>query len=95
MNPIIKTLIALLAWVILTILSIVIIGDIPKYTETPLAIIMLSFYLAPFVCIIIFTISLFFNQEWLKKHIIGFVAFSALLIGWAIYVIAYLHSLIG
>jgi hypothetical protein len=95
MNPIIKTLIALLTWVILTVLCVVIIGDIPKYTETPLAIIMLSFYLAPFVCIIVFAISLFFNQVWLKKHIIGSIVFTTLLISWVIYIFVYLHSLIG
>jgi hypothetical protein len=93
MNPIFKTIVILLIYIVLAILCVFLIKD-RGGTEMPLVIIMYSFYIAPFACIIVFAINLFFNQVWLQKHIIWSVVFSIFLISWASYILVYLHSLV-
>ena len=94
MNPITKSLIALLICVVLTVLCIVIIGDYPKGAEMPLVIIMYSFYLTPIICTIFFVINIINNLKWAKNHKIGITIFATFLISWIIYVIYYLQSIL-
>jgi hypothetical protein len=93
MNPIFKTIVFLLIYILLTVLCVFLIGDNPRGSEMPLVIITYSFYLAPFACAITFAINLFLNQVWLRKHIIGAVIFSIFLIARASYILVYFYSL--
>jgi hypothetical protein len=95
MNSILKTMVFLLIYIAFTILCVFLIGDNPRGAEMPLVIIMYSFYLAPFLCVIFFCTCLLWNKKWKSENKIGTVVFATLLIAWAIYIFVYLHSLIG
>ncbi len=84
MNPIIKTVIFLLAWVILTFLCIWFVGDRPPGAEMPLAILLISFRLCPFGVFIVFLISSFLQKDWIKKNSILFLVVSLLLAAWVL-----------
>ena len=90
MNPIKITLLTLGTWVTLTILYMFTIEDV---LEKPFVFAMYSFYLAPFVCIIAFSISSFFNRFWINTNKRGYAISTIILITWALCIIIYLKSL--
>jgi len=90
MNPIKITLLTLGAWVTLTILYMFTIEDV---SEKPFVFATYSFYLAPFVCIIAFSISSFFNRFWINNNKRGFVISTIILIIWALCISFYIKSL--
>lgn len=64
MKPIKITLITLGSWIMLTIVYAF--NFIEDVSEKPFEVALYSFYLTPFVCIIGFATSLFFNPSWIR-----------------------------
>jgi len=91
MNPIKIALVTLGAWTLLTI--VLIYSLVEDVSERPFEIAVYSFYLMPFICIIAFSISLFFYGSWIKKNRTGFAISLIILILWALYVVFYIKSL--
>jgi hypothetical protein len=91
MNPILKTIIFLLVYIVLTILCVYLIEDTG---EKSLAIVMDSFYLAPLACLLFFCTCLFFDKTWFKEHKMSTFIFAFVLIGWLLWVLYYINSLI-
>jgi hypothetical protein len=85
MNPIKITLLALGAWIILTLLYVS--NFVEDVSEKPFEVAIYSFYLIPFVCIIAFVTSLFFYRSWIINNKVGFGISSLILIAWSLFVI--------
>lgn len=90
MNPIKITLLTLSIWIIVTILFLFIMNDI---SEKPFNIALYSCYLSPFICIITFIVSSFFNRLWIKANKLGVAIFSIILIIWILCTVLYVQSL--
>ena len=90
MNPVKITLLMFGTLVILAITCVFLVDDV---SEKPFAVIIYSFYLAPFVCIIAFTISSFFYHSWIINNKKSVSVVVILLIIWALYILNYLNSL--
>ena len=91
MNPIKIALLTLGAWTLLAIVFIY--SLVEDVSERPFEIAVYSFYLMPFICIIAFSISLFFYRSWVKKNRTGFGISLIILVLWALYVAFYIRSL--
>ncbi len=91
MNPIKITLITLGTWTLLTIVFIY--SLVEDVSERPFEIAVYSFYLMPFICIIAFSVSLFFYGSWIKKNRTEFAISLIILVAWALYVIFHTRSL--
>lgn len=91
MSPIKITLLTLGVWMILTIVFVL--NFVDDVSEKPFVVAIYSFYLAPFVCVIAFAASLFFNRSWINKNRVGFAITSIILFVWILYIIFYIRSL--
>ena len=90
MNPVKITLLILGIWIVLTKVCVHLIEDV---SEKPFEVIVLSFYLAPFICITAFIISAFFFPFWINKHKMAVISVLVILIIWASYIILHIQSL--
>ena len=87
MNPVKITLLALGAWIILTIILCVCI------VEDAFVMAVNSFYLLPVVCIVAFIASSIFYHSWVNNHKVIVAIILGLLIIWTLRIVFYIRSL--
>jgi len=92
MNPIIITVLVLPAWMILA--PIVLGKWIIKDPSMGIAAILGPFYLAPFVCLLVYIVSSFFYYSWVKTHKVAAAVMLAVMIIWTLLIVLYVRSLV-
>jgi uncharacterized membrane protein YqgA involved in biofilm formation len=90
MNPILKTILILLLQIVITFFCVSLTED---RSEMPFAVMIMSFYLAPLVCLLSFGICILFDKKWLKNNKVSSILFALILIGWLLWVWNYYNSL--
>ncbi len=90
MNPIKITLRVFVAWIALTIVCVFFVKDT---SEKPFTVMVYSFYLMPFICLITLIISAFFYRTWVKSHKKAVTIALTLLAIWSLFIALYIRSL--
>lgn len=91
MNPIKTTFITLVIWAILTVVYVYITEKICG--GDALTILFFFYYLAPFVGLISFIISLFYYRFWVSGHKTLVATILTVLITWILYILIHIRSL--